>query len=150
MNDFEYIDHIFSVLVEKEQHQGKNSLTHQERVFIETLHAYGLLQNGGLEHFFVWEDANPVVADFFDELGLTGMAEVIRKFFALFPTVDFPCLGSSQRDALLEAKFSTIEDRIEELNDQLLSNLRGEDIDGYLLRFIKENNLGDMSDNLQS
>lgn len=139
----ENLDKVFSKVAQKEERYGKKSLTRDEAAFLNTMHAYGLLGNGGLEYFFVWEDANPVVVDYFEDIGMEGIANTIRRFFALFSNVSLADLGSQERDVLLEKEFPRIESAVNSLNDEIVTYLRDEDAaDAVFAKFVNKKRLG--------
>jgi hypothetical protein len=139
----ENLDEVFSKLAKKEERHGKKSLTRDESVFLNTMHAYGLLGNGGLEYFFVWEDANPIVVDYFENIGMNGIADIIRRFFVLFPNVNLNNIGSKERDELLEREYPRVEMAVNSLNDEILPYLKDEFIAHTLFaKYINEKRIG--------
>lgn len=121
MDDFDYVDQVFCEIVDKEEKYGSNALTNNEKALLAVWHATGLIGNGGLQNFIVWEDANPKVAEYFDELGLSGPAQVIRDFFLLFPDTDFESYSSAKRDDFIVKNVGKVQNEIDTLNHRFYS-----------------------------
>jgi len=123
MNDFEYVDKIFCELAEKEEDIGLDALSHNEKVIITVWHATGLISSGGLTYFFVWKDANPNVADYFEEIGMANAATIIRQFFSLFSINKYDDFSSADRDDYIEENIEKVKDKVDFLNREILAQL---------------------------
>lgn len=135
MNDFDYVDNFFCSIAEKEDTFGHNVLTHNEKIILAVWHATGLIQNGGLQYFFVWEDANPIVADYFYESGLYNASQIIREFFLLFSELEFEKYPSAKRDEIIENKIIKYKDEIELLNERFYEAMP--EVESKLADFIR-------------
>ena len=116
MNDFDYVNQVFCEIDDKEKELGYQALTRNEKAVLAVWHATGLIENGGLQSFIVWEDANPEVAEHFEELGLSELAQIIKEFFSLFPGVIFENFTSAKRDDFIEKNIGKVQSKIDTLN----------------------------------
>jgi hypothetical protein len=118
MNDFEYVNQFFLRASEKEEKCGMQALSPTEMTIFAVWHATGLIVNGGLQNFFIWEGASPKIADSFEEIGMPDVAIIIRQFFSILPAVNFNNFTSAKRDIFIEKNFDYVKNKIEELNNK--------------------------------
>lgn len=118
MNDFKYVDQFFCRVADKEKKLGHQAINHEEDVVLAVWHTTGLISNGGLQNYFIWEGANPAVAESFAEVGLGDAAQIIREFFLLFPSVDFANFTSAKRDHYMQEHIVKVKSKVDILNQK--------------------------------
>jgi len=123
MSNFEFVDQIFCQLVEKEKKHGHIVLSDNEETVLVVWHSAGLIENGGLQSFFVWEGANPEVAKYFEKIGMPEVRQIIINFFSIFEEMTFEELSSAERDALIQKKIKKNKSKIETLNQEFYNFL---------------------------
>ena len=84
-NDFNLIDGLSVKIADKEERQGPQSLTEQERTVDLIWRASGLIGNGGFQYFYEQEIDAETVAKAYENIGCHKCAEILRLSLSLFP-----------------------------------------------------------------
>ena len=121
LSDFDCCDMVFLNIVEKEESEGTESLNSYERTVLFVWHTYGLVGNGGIRKFLLWEDSGENTAVAFDNIECKDLADKIRLCLNIYADYELP-LSSEQKSKIIEEKAHQFSKYFETANQTFWDN----------------------------